>query len=244
MKRLNMNPIGRWAINIDLEGFGHLYDKEALVLLSLGELMEGIFRIGVQYYPESPNRIFAHQLGDGFVIVSDFPEETFERPVAIAIALLRHVAHSGRYAKATISDGEFADIQSCYPSSVINAAGPDKRIRLGSGILTIFPVMGTAFIRAISVAKKCPSGPLLAVDSRDLHRLPGGLIIHEVPEHGIAVVDWLQSEHGLAKEIATKSNLNWPDTPSISNGLRDYCETQSVREEWKTSVYNFLGVSK
>jgi hypothetical protein len=24
MKRLNEKPIGRWAINIDLEGFGHL----------------------------------------------------------------------------------------------------------------------------------------------------------------------------------------------------------------------------
>lgn len=91
MKRLNETPIGRWAINIDLEGFGHLYDKEDLVLLSLCELMEGIYRIGVRYYPESPDRIFAHQLGDGFVIVSDFPEDTLDRPVAIALSLLRHV---------------------------------------------------------------------------------------------------------------------------------------------------------
>ena len=30
MKRLNEKPIGRWAINIDLEGFGHLYDKEEI----------------------------------------------------------------------------------------------------------------------------------------------------------------------------------------------------------------------
>jgi len=143
MKRLNEKPIGRWAINIDLEGFGHLYDKEDLVLLSLCELMEGIYRIGVQCYPESPDRIFAHQIGDGFIIVSDFPEESFERPVAIALSLLRHVAHSGRYAKATISDGEFSDILSCYPSSVINAAGSDKRVRMGRGVMTLFPVMGT-----------------------------------------------------------------------------------------------------
>jgi len=39
MKELSDQPVGRWAINIDLEGFGHLYDKEDLVLLSLGELM-------------------------------------------------------------------------------------------------------------------------------------------------------------------------------------------------------------
>jgi hypothetical protein len=169
VKRLNEKPVGRWAINIDLEGFGHLYGMENLVLLSLGELMEGIFRIGTQYYPESPDRISAHQIGDGFVIVSNFQEEeTFLRPLAIAISLLRHVAHSGRYAKATISDGDFADILSCYPTSVIDAAGPDKRVRLGRGIMTLFPVMGTALIRAISVAKKCPSGPLLGNLGRNL----------------------------------------------------------------------------
>lgn len=244
MQGLSEKPIGRWAISIDLEGFGHLYDKENLVLRSLGELMEGIFRIGVQYYPESPYRIFAHQLGDGFVIVSDFPEQTFDRPVAIALSLLRHVAHSGRYAKATIADGKFADIQSCYPSSVVNAAEPDKRVRLGSGIMTLFPVMGTALIRAIAVSKKCPSGPLLAVIAADRQRLPDGLIILEVPSQDIVVVDWLHSENELAKDIAKKSQLNWPDTSIISDQLRNYCQTQPVKEEWRISVQDFLGVSQ
>jgi hypothetical protein len=154
--------------------------------------MEGIFRIGTQYYPEAPDRIFAHQIGDGFVIISDFPEETFLRPLAIAISLLRHVAHSGRYAKATISDGDFADILSCYPSSVRVATDPDKRVRLGRGIMTLFPVMGTALIRAISVAKKCPSGPLLALTTENRERIPEGLIVHEVPAQGILLVDWVQ----------------------------------------------------
>lgn len=243
MKRLNEKPIGRWAINIDLEGFGHLYDKEDFVLLSLGELMEGIYRIGVRYYPESPDRIFAYQLGDGFVIVSNFPEDTFERPVAIALSLLRHVAHSGRYAKATISEGEFADIQSCYPSSIVNAAGSDRRVRLGAGIMTLFPVMGTALIRAISVAKECPSGPMLAVAATNRKRLPDGLIVHELPAQGIIVVDWIHSENELSKDISSKSQLKWPDTLTISEQLKDYCQTQPVKEEWKTNVYNFLGLS-
>jgi hypothetical protein len=243
MKRLNEKPIGRWAINIDLEGFGHLYDKEDLVLLSLCELMEGIYRIGVQCYPESPDRIFAHQLGDGFIIVSDFPEDSFERPVAIALSLLRHVAHSGRYAKATISEGEFADIFSCYPSSITNAAGFDKRVRLGHGIMTLFPVMGTALIRAISVAKKCPSGPLLALASENRKRIPEGLVVHEITSQDIIVVDWIHSENELSKNISSKSKLKWPDAPTISEQLKDYCQKQSVKEEWEKSVNNFLGVS-
>ncbi len=35
MKGLNQKPVGRWAINIDLEGFGHLYDKEDCIILPL-----------------------------------------------------------------------------------------------------------------------------------------------------------------------------------------------------------------
>jgi len=242
MKRLNEKPVGRWAISIDLEGFGDLYDKEDLILLSLGELMEGIFRIGNQYYPESPDRIFAHQIGDGFIIVSDFPEETLDRPVAIALALLRHVAYSGRYAKVTIAEGEFADIQSCYPSSIMEAAGSDKSVSLGAGIMTIFPVMGTALIRAISVAKKCPSGPLFAISAVNKKRLPDGLIMHEVPSHDIIIVDWLHSKNDLAKEIAKKSQLKMPDTMKISKQLNAYCQMQPVKQKWKTNVHAFLGV--
>jgi len=163
--------------------------------------------------------------------------------VAIALSLLRHVAHSGRYAKATIADGEFADILSCYPYSVTKAAESDRMVRLGHGIMTLFPVMGTALIRAISVAKKCPSGPLLAVDSENRHRLPDGLIIHEVPSEGLIVVDWLHSKNELAKDIANKSQLKRPDNLTISNQLIDYCQKQPVKAEWKRSVQDFLGVS-
>jgi hypothetical protein len=243
MQGLIEKPVGRWAIHIDLEGFGHLYDKEDSVLLSLGELMKGIFQIGTQYYPESPDRIFAHQLGDGFIIVSDFPEKTLERPVSITLSLLRHVASSGQYAKATISDGGFADILSCYPSSVTEAAEHDKSVRLGRGVMTLFPVMGTALIRVISVAKKCPSGPLLALAIENRNRIPEKLVVHEVPSEGIIIIDWIHSENNLARDIASKSQLNWPDTSIVSAQLREYCKTQQVKEEWKTSVRDFLGVS-
>ena len=222
--------IGRWAISIDLEGFGHFYDKEHLVLASLGDLMEGIFHIGTQYYPKPPDRIFAHQLGDGFIIVSEFPEATLERPVAIAIALLRHVANTGRYSKATISEGDFADIQSCYPDSIIEAMGSDRTVRLGTGIMSIFPVMGTALIRAVSMAKKCPSGPLLAVSAESRSRLPDGVVVHSVPSEDILIIDWLHSECDLAVNVAAESRLNWQDTSKLEEQLKEYCQTMPVRD--------------
>ena len=51
-----------------------------------------------------------HQMGDGFAIVSDFGEATLERPIAISIALMRHVGSTGMFATAAIAEGEFADI--------------------------------------------------------------------------------------------------------------------------------------
>ena len=60
----------RWSIYIDSEGFDALYETDDQILLSLGDLMEGIYLIGPHCYLEKPDRIFAHQTGDGFAIVS------------------------------------------------------------------------------------------------------------------------------------------------------------------------------
>jgi hypothetical protein len=244
MQRVNSSPRDRWAIFIDLEGFRALFDKEDLVLLSLGDLMEGIYHIGCKCFPESPERLFAHQLGDGFVIVSDFHEESLDRPIAIAISLLRHVASSGRFAKAAISEGRFADIQSCYPATVTNSLGSDNRVSLGAGLMTIFPVMGTALIRAFSLGKNCPSGPLLVVASAERERLPTGLVMYETPSQDIILVDWVHSQTGLTEKIINEAGLNAPNTIKLEESLRNYCRTQDVEEEWAANVGNYLGVEK
>lgn len=239
---MNIAPAGRWSIYIDLEGFGHLYGKEDQALLSLGELMEGIFRVGCHCYPETPDRLFAHQLGDGFVIVSEFPETTLDRPIAVAIALLRHVAQSGRFAKAAVSEGQFADIRSCYPASVL-AAASGNHVVLGRGVMTIFPVMGTALIRAFSVAKSCPSGPLLAVASAERQRLPAGLVTHEVPKRDLIVIDWVHSQSDLAAWIVTKAGLKSAGPTTVAELLSAYCQTQELTKQWTENVRGFLNVA-
>ena len=65
------------------------------------------------------------------------------------------------------------------------------RIRLGRGVMTLFPVMGNALIRAFSVIKNCPSGPLLAIASAEQKRLPAGLVTYEVPKRNLILVDWV-----------------------------------------------------
>lgn len=58
------------GINIDIEGFGLRYDQSMQALPPLNALMEGIFQIGSNKYNDDLTRLFAHQFGDGFVIVS------------------------------------------------------------------------------------------------------------------------------------------------------------------------------
>lgn len=140
----------RWSIYIDIEGFGALYEKEDTVWRALRELMEGIYLIGTNYCPETPGRIWAHQSGDGFIIVSEFEDSSLEKPTAIAIALLRHVASIGRFAKATISEGTFSDITACYPKIIQNAPRHGDAVCMGGGLMTIYPVMGTALIKCSS----------------------------------------------------------------------------------------------
>ena len=127
------DSIERWAIYIDIQGFSVLWDIEDQVLLSLGELMRAITGIGRLCYPDSPDRLFAHQFGDGFLVISDFGEESLERCTTIAIALLRHVAASGRFAKAAIVEGQMSDIKNCYPKEVLDCLESELTVSLNMG---------------------------------------------------------------------------------------------------------------
>ena len=134
----------RWALYVDVEGFGSKWNETDLDAFGgINELMEGIFRIGSRYYAESPSRLFAHQFGDGFLIVSDFYEEVLDRAVLVGVALLRQLLSVGETAKCAMDEGEVSDIANCYPDSVRRKYNRG-RIRVGAGLMTITPVMGPA----------------------------------------------------------------------------------------------------
>ena len=91
----------RWSFYIDVEGFRSFLDDDKMkAVRSLGELMRAIFRVGRNCYPDEMERICAHQFGDGFIVIGDHHEESLDRCVAIATAIMRHVAAHGAYTKA------------------------------------------------------------------------------------------------------------------------------------------------
>ena len=78
-----MSMDNRWAIYIDIVGFSALYPEGNDALWALNKLMLAIHRIGKNVFIEPPDRLFAHQLGNGFLIVSDFHEESLDRAAVV-----------------------------------------------------------------------------------------------------------------------------------------------------------------
>lgn len=238
----------RWSIYIDIEGFSARWEQDDNVLWSLGKLMEGIFRIGHNVYPHDPDRLFAHQFGDGFVVISDFHEEALERCVTIAVALMRHVAASGYparnacFARAIITEGEMSDIMSCYPSEVLDHRdnGSDFTISMKMGLMTVIPVMGTALIRAVSLNKNAPKGPLLLVESSKKERLGQIVPYQPIPDSKLLSIDWVHMNSPLLSMIQKSSPLASPAPTILEERLATYCEREDVPSAWRANVNEFL----
>lgn len=211
----------RWAIYIDIEGFSKVYPQDSISALKpLRSLMEGIYHIGSKVCPETPNRLFAHQVGDGFVIVSEFAKRSPELPIAIATVLMQKVAIAGGVAKSAISKGEFSDIKGCYPDVIRENADDSGLIRLGRGLMRVFPVMGSALINAYRLSDQ-ESGSLLLLDSYLAKNLPKGTIItKETKEYQI--IDWIHSNTREIEDIKQGTNSKLKATSELEDIVRKY----------------------
>jgi hypothetical protein len=216
----------RWCIYIDMQGFSALYDKEDQILWSLGQMMLAIHRIGTHVYPSEPDRLFAHQTGDGFVIQSDFHESSPLRAISIAVVILRHVASTGRYARAAISEGEMADIVGCYPKEVRDTQVEHGVISLGHGLMTLTSVMGMGLIRSFKANNSGPRGPLLLLDPRFRTRLSENVPtqLTDKSDDAPLSVDWIHINLPLVQWIQSKASLSPISPAEIEKRLIKYCQ--------------------
>jgi|GEM_PF-518184 len=231
-----------WSIYIDIDGFSPLWSDKVRVVSALGDLMTGVFRLGTICYPEPPERLFAYQLGDGFLVASDFHESSLERCLVIAVALMRHVASSGCFARAAIAEGDLADIQGCYPREVMNHCDGGHRVYLGSGILVIAPVMGSALIAAVGVDKRAPCGPLLSIEADNVQRLGSSVATRLVADGQLAAIDWVHLDSPFLTKVQAAAGLAAPSPSDLEAMLASYCVEESVPDEWRASVRDLLGV--
>lgn len=238
--------MARWCIHIDILGFSDLWESNMQkAIIPLQKLMEAIFRIGTHVCSNTKDRLFVHQIGDGFAIVSDCHEESFERPILIATALMRHVtATTGNFISAAISEGDFADITGCYPDEV-RRSSQDGIVMLGDGIMSTFSVMGTAFIRAHKLSSKIkPSWPFLVVSDCYRSRIPPNFSMKSMP-NDILSINWIEGQRSISflNKIQNQAGLQNILPCELIHKIQDYNKSYpDIVKKWNPYLYYFLNL--
>jgi hypothetical protein len=219
----------RWGISIDIEGFSSLYEHteatQSKAIWGLHQLMDAVIKVGKNAYPGDPNknywdRIFAHQFGDGFIIVSNFEEPDPSRCISIAISLSRYMLLQGFATKTAISTGSMIDINGCYPDEMRNSQ--NNTLKLGMGLMTSIPVMGTALTKAHKLSGRV-SGNVVVIDLTQFKSIPEGLI--KVSEGNVGYIDWMSDSNSLAQEISEKAGLQFGSKKQLLSMFSSYITT-------------------
>lgn len=219
----------RWGISIDIEGFSNLYEHstetQTKAIWGLHLLMDAVIKVGQKTYPGDPNknywdRIFAHQFGDGFILISNFEEPDSSRCIAIATSLSRHMLIKGFATKAAISTGSMSDINGFYPDAMRNS--PNNTLDLGMGLITSIPVMGTALTKAHKLGSRV-SGNVVVIDITQFSIFPEKLIID--CKDNIGYVNWMSDDNSLAKDISEKAGLEFGNEKQLSDLFSAYITT-------------------
>jgi hypothetical protein len=245
---LSVEARPRWSIWIDIEGFSKLWEDGGRALAGLRALMSGIYAIGNKVYTDDGDRLFAHQFGDGFVIVGDFHEEALDRCVAIAVVLMRHVTTSGCLARAAVAEGDFADYSGCWPKEIrqeIANLQSDDTVSLGSGIMTLLPVMGTALINPNKLdSGNCIKGAVLTIASKDAGRIATGFPRRvSADDSRLTMIDWVHATSPIIDKIVAQSGFGDMPAADIEAAITRYVgRTPTPPSAWiaGTSEYGSL----
>lgn len=231
----------RWALYIDVEGFGVKWNDDTIdAFRGINALMQGIFWIGDRYYRDSPDRLFAHQFGDGFLVASDFHEELLDRAVLVAVALLRHLLANGETAKCAIAEGKLSDIKNCYPPEVRSQLDK-KSIPFGAGVMTVMPVLGSALINTVSLHKNSPSGSMLTLSLENSRRLSCGVPIVAIENSDVMVVNWLCGEPTGLEQLQIAAGFKRHSEQERLTQLSQYIDSNaSLKLEWKDNSHKYL----
>jgi len=139
---------------------------------------------------------------------------------------------AGGMSKSAISQGEFADIKGCYPDVIRSNADASGTVRLGRGLMRIFPVMGIALINTYRLSNR-ESGSLLLVDTDLSKQLPQGVILTKsISEY--KVVDWIHTDMPEIDEIRQGAGIKMSSVAELEDIVRQYIASAgpSLPQAW------------
>lgn len=231
-----MTPV-RWSVFIDIEGFSAIYKRDKSRAFDiLARLVHGIYLIAKNYPTRSDERLWIHQMGDGFIIVSDFPESDLTRPVSIAIALMQYVLFTlGGVTRAGVSSGDFGDIKGCYSSEVRAAMDCGGYVIIPMGKMHTFPVMGDALINSYKLQVNQIKGPLLFVDPI-LRNLLTSMNLRFLRSKRHVIVDWINSDTAVLNHLFHALNQRRPTQGELKELLINYVSNHNVSDRWRMNA--------
>ena len=234
----------RWTIYVDILGFSNLYKNNPReTLRSLGELIEIIWYIGRDIYPNSSDRLFIHQYGDGIAITSEFLDEKLTRPIYISIFLMQYMLNKNCLLQIGIAQGEFTDILNCYPAAVIKEAediscqfGSIGGLRVGAGIMNFQQIMGLSFISAVELSNN-GSGLSLRLEETFVDTVEDDQFNWR-RNKGAVEINWL-CQYKEVMSIYENLKLEIPNREDLISYLNKYIQCYRLKRKW-TSTQRFL----
>jgi hypothetical protein len=230
---------------VDIEGFSARW-QDGGGISSLNDLMLAVSRIGSRCYPKPVERLFAHQFGDAFAIVSNFEEEDIMRCISIAVSLMQYVLSRGGIARCTISEGDWSDIGGLYPREVTEIMH-DGKSAMGGGLITIMPVMGSALINAVNTDIRGPRGPLVLLDKilaskiSDMENMQS-ISFSETGWNGFSV-DWIKFDAAEFNDIKANSGLSLPDSTALPFLVSSYIKTHGLSgKQWAQIIEKMIAL--
>ena len=150
----------------------------------------------------------------------------------------------GVFARGAIAEGELSGITGCYSNEVMNECdnGDWSTSRMGAGLMTIFPVMGTALINAVGIDKRSPKGPLLTLPKNYSDRISSSFIVNNISDTEIVSIDWVHTEFELISKIRDKALLKYPSPENLELLLKNYISKHKLPTEWIGSCKTYLGI--
>jgi len=230
----------RWCIFIDIEGFKNIFacnDKFALYLL--GKMLHLIYKVGSVVYPNEPERLFVHQFSDGFAIISSLPENNLKRPINIAVFLMQQFLLAGGAAKVGISDGDFYDIQGCYPKEIYDKIN-EGTLEIGDGIIRVSTCLGEALINAYKILTLSPSGPGLFIDRSLYNFIPSETLFINENKNSMGI-NWIEYQNEDIRIIARLVKIKIPSIIELTSQLDDYLKKWDLSNtDWGRNALKYI----